>query len=113
MDYEILRKRLIQEYGVINWFNKESILHEIIYIIISWRSKIETANYIFKKIIDNIESNDDLLKLSLIDWENFLKESGKHYSKAKAIHFNLKKTLHYFIGNKGLLIYLNNYILWI
>lgn len=79
--HSILKK----EYPRFNFYNKDRIFDEILYIFLSWRTPITKAQEIFKDLEKEFRQWDELLNLDENDWYKRLITGGKARDKARTV----------------------------
>ena len=78
---DILRKN----YPDFNFYNKDKIFDEILYIFLSWRTPISKAETFYQGIKANFEDWNSLFKLTESDWFKRIESGGKAKDKARTL----------------------------
>lgn len=84
---DILKKN----YPEFNFYNKDKIFDEILYIFLSWRTPISKAESIYQRVKTDYKDLNELFNLSENDWFKRLESSGKAKDKSRTIVKLLKK----------------------
>ena len=84
---DILKKA----YPEFNFYNKDKIFDEILYIFFSWRTPINKAESFYQQLKFDYPNFNDLFNLNEINWFNRMESGGKANDKARTIVKLLKK----------------------
>jgi len=84
---EILKKNYID----FNFFNKDRIFDEILYIFLSWRTPISKAESFYQELASDFRDRNALFNLDEDQWFTRLESGGKASDKSRTIVRLLKK----------------------
>ena len=80
-----VRDILKKNYPEFNFYNKEKIFDEILYIFLSWRTPISKAESFYKKLKIDFQDWNKLFGLSESNWFKRIKSGGKASDKARTL----------------------------
>ena len=82
---ETVRNILKKSYPIFNFYNKDRIFNEILYIFLSWRTPIVKAESLYNELKLEFHNWNALFNLDVADWYNRLQSSGKANDKARTL----------------------------
>lgn len=85
------RRILNDVYPEFNFYNKDKIFDEILFIFFSWRTPINKAEYFYQQLKIDFPDFNDLFILSESDWFKRMESGGKAKDKARTIVKLLEK----------------------
>lgn len=80
-----VRDILQKNYPEFNFYNKDRIFDEILYIFLSWRTPVYKAESFYQGLKADFQDWNSLLKLSESDWFERLESGGKANDKARTL----------------------------
>lgn len=80
-----VRDLLRKNYPDFNFYNKDKIFDEILYIFLSWRTPISKAESFYQELEADFEDWSSLFKLSESDWFKRIESGGKAKDKARTL----------------------------
>ncbi len=86
-----VRKILKKNYTDFNFFNKDKIFDEILYIFLSWRTPIAKAESFYQQLKSDFKNMNSLFDLSEEQWFARLESGGKAADKSRTIVKLLRK----------------------
>lgn len=85
------RAVLKKNYPEFNFFNKDKIFDEILYVFLSWRTPIVKAEHLYQELKNDFPDWNDLFELTDRDWYKRLESGGKANDKARILIRLLKR----------------------
>lgn len=82
---KVISDILKSHYPETNFDNKDRIFDEILYIFLSWRTPIDTANKIYNSLKSRFPSDELFCALNEEEWYRILETGGKARDKSKTI----------------------------
>lgn len=86
-----VRNKLKRIYSEFNFYNKDKIFDEILYIFLSWRTPISKAELFYQELKTEFQNWNDLFELSENDWYKRIESGGKANDKARTLVKLLRK----------------------
>lgn len=86
-----IREILKTTYPEFNFYNKNKIFDEILYILLSWRTPILKSESLYQKLKKDFKDWNDLFELSESDWYKRIESGGKANDKARTLVKLLRK----------------------
>lgn len=80
-----VREILKKNYTDFNFFNKDRIFDEILYIFLSWRTPISKAESFYQELASDFQDRNALFNLDEDQWFTLLESGGKATDKSRTI----------------------------